>query len=62
MWSNGETVLRQLGVEMDGAGRQLSSVRAVTSTTLEVTAMARRLGAPVRMVPAGRIPARAHPL
>lgn len=56
VWSNGETVLRQLGVEMDGAGRQLSSVRAVTSTgrplaTLDVTAMARRLGAPVRMVP-----------
>ncbi len=56
IWSNGETVLRQLGVEMDGAGQLLSTVRAVTSrgrplATLDVTAMVDRLGAPVRMVP-----------
>ncbi|UXA08017.1 FAD-dependent monooxygenase [Mycobacterium sp. SMC-2] len=56
IWSNGETVLRQLGVDMDGAGQLLSTVRAVTSTgrplaTLDVAAMANRLGAPVRMVP-----------
>ncbi len=56
IWSNGETVLRQLGVEMDGAGQPLSTVRALTSTgrplaTLDVSAMADRLGAPVRMVP-----------
>ncbi len=56
IWSNGETVLRQLGVEMDGAGQLLSTVRVVTSTgrplvTLDVTAMVDRLGAPVRMVP-----------
>lgn len=56
IWSNGETVLSQLGVDMDGAGRPLASVRAVTSTgrrlgTLDVTTMARRLGAPIRMVP-----------
>lgn len=56
IWSNGETVLRQLGVDMDGAGQLLSTVRAVTSTgrplaTLDVTAMVDRLGAPVRMVP-----------
>jgi FAD-dependent urate hydroxylase len=55
-WSNGETVLRQLGVDMSGAGQLLSSVRVMTSTgrplaTLDVTAMVDRLGAPVRMVP-----------
>lgn len=56
IWSDGETVLNQLGVDMDGAGRPLATVRALTSTgrrvaTLDVTAMVRRLGAPVRMVP-----------
>lgn len=56
IWSNGETVLRQLGVEMDGAGQLLSAVRVMTSTgyrlaTIDVTAMVQRLGAPVRMVP-----------
>jgi FAD-dependent urate hydroxylase len=56
IWPNGATVLRQLGVNMDGAGQQLSAVRVLTSTgrrltTLDVTTMANRLGAPVRMVP-----------
>jgi FAD-dependent urate hydroxylase len=56
IWSNGATVLEQLGVDMDGAGQMLSSVRVVTSTgrpltTLDLTAMTDRLGAPVRMVP-----------
>ncbi len=56
IWSNGETVLRQLGVAMDGAGQELSTVRVVTSTgrpmtTLDVTAIVSRMGAPVRMVP-----------
>ncbi|ORV60174.1 2-polyprenyl-6-methoxyphenol hydroxylase [Mycobacterium europaeum] len=56
IWSNGEMVLRQLGVETDGAGQLLRTVRAVTSTgrplaTLDVSAIADRLGAPVRMVP-----------
>lgn len=56
IWSNGETVLGQLGVDMDGAGQLLRTVRAVTSAgrplaTLDVTGMVRRLGAPVRMVP-----------
>jgi FAD-dependent urate hydroxylase len=56
IWSNGATVLDQLGVAMDGAGQELSTVRVLTSTgrpisTLDVTAMAKRLGAPVRMVP-----------
>jgi FAD-dependent urate hydroxylase len=56
IWSNGATVLQQLGVDMDGAGQQLSTVRVVTSTgrplaALDVTTMANRLGAPVRMVP-----------
>lgn len=56
IWSNGETVLGQLGVDMHGAGQLLSTVRVLTSTghplaTLDMTAMARRLGAPVRMVP-----------
>jgi len=55
-WSNGETVLRQLGVDMSGAGQVLSGVRVMTSkgralATLDVTAMVNRLGAPVRMVP-----------
>jgi FAD-dependent urate hydroxylase len=55
-WSNGETVLRQLGVDMNGTGQLLSSVRVMTSTgrrlaTLDVTSMVNRLGAPVRMVP-----------
>lgn len=58
IWSNGETVLRQLGVDMDGAGQLLSGVRVMTSrgrrlATLDVTAMVNRLGAPVRMVPRG---------
>jgi FAD-dependent urate hydroxylase len=56
IWSNGETVLRQLGVDMEDAGQLLSSVRVLTSkghrvATLDVTTMAERLGAPVRMVP-----------
>jgi FAD-dependent urate hydroxylase len=56
IWSNGASVLGQLGVDMDGAGQQLSTVRVVTSTgrpvaTLDLTAMVDRLGAPVRMVP-----------
>jgi 2-polyprenyl-6-methoxyphenol hydroxylase-like FAD-dependent oxidoreductase len=56
IWSNGATVLEQLGVAMDGAGQQLSTVRVVTSTgrplaTLDLTAIVHRMGAPVRMVP-----------
>jgi FAD-dependent urate hydroxylase len=56
IWPNGATVLEQLGVDMEGAGELLSTVRVVTSTgrplaTLDVTAMVDRLGAPVRMVP-----------
>src|SRR5262249_38612242 len=56
IWSNGEKVLRQLGVDMDGAGQVLSSVQVMTSNgrrlaTLDVAAMVKRLGAPVRMVP-----------
>jgi FAD-dependent urate hydroxylase len=56
IWSNGSTVLEQLGVDMDGAGQLLSTVRVMTSTgrritTLDLTAMVDRLGAPVRMVP-----------
>jgi FAD-dependent urate hydroxylase len=56
IWSNGETVLRQLGVDMDGAGQLLSSVQVLTSrghriATVDVAAMVERLGAPVRMVP-----------
>jgi FAD-dependent urate hydroxylase len=56
IWSNGATVLEQLGVDMDGAGQELSSVRVVTSTgrplvTLDLTTITDRLGAPVRMVP-----------
>jgi FAD-dependent urate hydroxylase len=56
IWSNGETVLAQLGVDMDGAGQPLSTVRVVTSTghrlvNLDLDAIVNRLGAPVRMVP-----------
>jgi FAD-dependent urate hydroxylase len=56
IWSNGATVLGQLGVDMDGAGQLLSTLRVVTSTgrpvaTLDLSAIADRLGAPVRMVP-----------
>jgi FAD-dependent urate hydroxylase len=56
IWSNGATVLGQLGVDMDGAGQPLSTLRVATSTgrpvaTLDLTAIANRLGAPVRMVP-----------
>lgn len=56
IWSNGEAVLQQLGVEMGGAGQLLSAVRVVTATgrplvTLDMTSMADRLGAPIRMVP-----------
>jgi FAD-dependent urate hydroxylase len=56
IWPNGATVLEQLGVNMDGAGQELSSVRVVTSTgrplaTLDLATITQRLGAPVRMVP-----------
>ena len=56
IWSNGATVLGQLGVDMDGAGQLLSTVRVVTATgrrvtTVDLTAVVDRLGAPVRMVP-----------
>lgn len=56
IWSNGATVLRQLGVDMEGAGQLLSTVRVMTSTgrklaALDVAAIENRLGAPVRMVP-----------
>src|SRR6201993_207771 len=56
IWSNGSTVLGQLGVDMEGAGQPLSTVRVVTATgrrvtTMDLTAIVDRLGAPVRMVP-----------
>jgi FAD-dependent urate hydroxylase len=56
IWSNGATVLQQLGVDMEGAGQQLSSVRVLTSrgrplVDLDLKAITDRLGAPVRMVP-----------
>lgn len=56
IWSNGETVLAQLGVDMHGAGQPLSTVCVVTSTgrrlvNLNLGAIVDRLGAPVRMVP-----------
>lgn len=56
IWSNGATVLAQLGVDMDHAGQRLSTVRVVTSAgrrvaTLDLTAIVDRLGASVRMVP-----------
>jgi FAD-dependent urate hydroxylase len=56
IWPNGATVLRQLDVDMDGAGQLLSAVRVTTSSgrplaTMDLDAMVNRLGAPVRMVP-----------
>jgi FAD-dependent urate hydroxylase len=56
IWSNGATVLEQLGVDMDGAGQLLSTVRVMTPrgrplATMDLTAMVNRLGAPIRMVP-----------
>lgn len=56
IWPNGEAVLRQLGVDMAGAGQVLSVVRVTTAqgrrlANLDVSALASRLGAPVRMVP-----------
>jgi len=56
IWPNGATVLEQLGVDMDGAGQLLSTVRVVTSAgrplvALDLTAIVDRLGASVRMVP-----------
>jgi FAD-dependent urate hydroxylase len=56
IWSNGATVLEQLGVDMEGAGQPLSSLRVATPTgrpvaTIDLTAIADGLGAPVRMVP-----------
>ena len=56
IWSNGETVLAQLGVDMGGAGQVLSNLRVLTSTgrrlaTLDLGTIVDRLGGPVRMVP-----------
>jgi FAD-dependent urate hydroxylase len=56
IWSNGATVLDQLGVNMTGAGQPLSAVRVMTSSgrplaTMDLDAMVNRLGASVRMVP-----------
>jgi FAD-dependent urate hydroxylase len=56
IWSNGATVLDQLGVDMTGAGQPLSAVRVMTSTgrplaTMDLDAMVNRLGGSVRMVP-----------
>jgi FAD-dependent urate hydroxylase len=56
IWSNGATVLDQLGVDMSGAGQPLSAVRVMTSTgrplaTMDLDAMVNRLGGSVRMVP-----------
>jgi FAD-dependent urate hydroxylase len=56
IWPNGATVLEQLGVDMDGAGQLLSTLRVTTSTgrpvtTADLAAIVDRMGAPVRMVP-----------
>jgi FAD-dependent urate hydroxylase len=56
IWSNGATVLDQLGVDMDRAGQLLSTLRVVTSSgrplaTLDLTAIVDQLGGSVRMVP-----------
>ena len=56
IWSNGSTVLEQLGVDMEGAGQVLSTVRIATSTgrtlvNVDLTTIVERLGGSVRMVP-----------
>ena len=56
IWSNGSTVLDQLGVDMEGAGQLLSTVRIATSTgrrlvNIDVSTIVDRLGGAVRMVP-----------
>jgi FAD-dependent urate hydroxylase len=56
IWSNGATVLDQLGVDMTDAGQLLSTVRVMTSTgrplaIMDLETMVSRLGAPIRMVP-----------
>jgi FAD-dependent urate hydroxylase len=56
IWPNGSMVLEQLGVDMDGAGQLLSTVRIATSTgrplvNIAVNTIVDRLGGPVRMVP-----------
>jgi FAD-dependent urate hydroxylase len=56
IWSNGSTVLEQLGVDMDGAGALLSTVQIATSSgrplvTVDVTAIVDRLSGPVRQIP-----------
>jgi FAD-dependent urate hydroxylase len=56
IWSNGATVLTQLGVDMTGAGQLISAVQVATSAgrplaNFDVTAVVDQLGAPVRMVP-----------
>ncbi|WP_231986234.1 NAD(P)/FAD-dependent oxidoreductase [Mycobacterium sp. E2479] len=56
IWPNGARVLDQLGVDMDGAGQLLSTVRVKTPTgrritTVDLSTITARLGAPVRMVP-----------
>jgi FAD-dependent urate hydroxylase len=56
IWPNGARVLDQLGVDMDGTGQLLSTVRVKTPTgrritTVDLTTITARLGAPVRMVP-----------
>src|SRR5579884_1182043 len=56
IWPNGATVLRQLDVDMDGAGQLISAVRVMTPTgrsiaNLDVTSIVDQLGEPVRMVP-----------
>lgn len=56
IWPNGASVLDQLGVNMTGAGQELSTVRVTTSsgrrvTTLDLAAISSALGAPTRMVP-----------
>jgi 2-polyprenyl-6-methoxyphenol hydroxylase-like FAD-dependent oxidoreductase len=56
IWPNGATVLRQLGVDMEGAGQLLSTMRIATSTgrplvSIAVKTIAEKLDGYVRMVP-----------
>ena len=56
IWPNGASVLQQLGVDMDGAGQVLSTLRIATSSgrplvEIAVDRLSNDLGGCVRMVP-----------
>ncbi|MGW2148433.1 FAD-dependent oxidoreductase [Nonomuraea bangladeshensis] len=56
LWSNGTTVLRDLGVPLDGLGRRLDSLEARSARgrplmTVDTARLERELGAPTMVIP-----------